>query len=171
MARGGHLVGGGYVRSSSGADSVEVTHPGVARSDADRIVPTPEGLRHLRGARGIGRVDDDDTDIERPALEGSPFEDFHDRPDGVVVAQIMVEPEFIEPMAAVMVEKLDASRTCASHLGWPAVDERAEIVNEDDRRLAVSHRTMMPGLPLRLDRISGSAVRLGPPTVTLASSR
>jgi hypothetical protein len=116
-------------------------------------------------------VDDDDTDIEGPALEGSPFKDFHDRPDGVIAAEIMVEPKLIEPVAAVTVEEFDPSRACASHLGWPAVNERAEIVNEDDRRLAVSHRTMMPGLPLRLDRISGSAVRLGPPTVTLASSR
>jgi hypothetical protein len=75
----------GYVRSSSGADFTEVAHRGVTRSDADRIVPTSEDLRHLRGARRVGRVDDDDTDVERPALEGSPFKDFHDRPDGVIV--------------------------------------------------------------------------------------
>jgi hypothetical protein len=102
-------------------------------------------------------VDDDGTDIERPALEGSPFKDFHDRPNGVIAAEIVVEPKLIEPMAAVTVEELDASRACAGHLGWPAVDERAEIVDEDDRRLAVGHRTMMPGLPRRLDPMSGSA--------------
>ncbi len=98
----------GYVRSSSGADFADVNHGGITRSDADRIVPAPEGLRHLRGARGIGRVNDDDTDIEGPALEGRPFKNFHDRPDGVIVAQIMVEPEFIEPVAPVTVEKLDS---------------------------------------------------------------
>jgi hypothetical protein len=102
-------------------------------------------------------VDDDGTDIERPALEGSPFKDFHDRPNGVIAAEIVVEPKLIEPVAAVTVEELDASRACAGHLGWPAVDERAEIVDEDDRRLAVSHRTMMPGLSQRLDPMSGSA--------------
>ncbi|MBB4760952.1 hypothetical protein BJ971_001508 [Actinoplanes digitatis] len=37
-------------------------------------------------------MDDDDTDIERPALEGSPFQDFHDRPNGVIAAEVMVEP-------------------------------------------------------------------------------
>jgi hypothetical protein len=63
----------------------------------------------------------------------------------------MVEPEFIEPVTAVTVEKLDAGRACASHLGRSAVDERAKIVDEDDRRLVVVHRTMMPGLLQHLD--------------------
>lgn len=57
-------------------------------------------------------MNDDDTDVERPALEGSAFKDFHDWPDGVIVAQIMIEPEFIKPVAPVApvaVEKLDSS--------------------------------------------------------------
>ena len=54
-------------------------------------------------------MNDEHTDIEGPAFEGSPFEDFHDWPDGVIVAQIVVEPEFIDPLAPVTVEKLDPS--------------------------------------------------------------
>ncbi|RAK36735.1 hypothetical protein B0I29_108325 [Actinoplanes lutulentus] len=54
-------------------------------------------------------MNDDDTDVEGLALEGSLFKDFHDRPDGVIVAQIMVEPELIDPAAPVTVEKLDSS--------------------------------------------------------------
>jgi hypothetical protein len=99
-------------------------------------------------------VDDDDTDVEGPAFERGPFQDFHDRPDGVVAAQIMVEPEFIDPAAAVPAEKPDPGRTGASHLSRPAVNKGTEIVDEDDRRLMVSHRPMMPALPRYLDRIS-----------------
>ncbi|GGQ73445.1 hypothetical protein GCM10010166_49370 [Couchioplanes caeruleus subsp. azureus] len=54
-------------------------------------------------------MNDDHTDIERPALEGSAFKDFHDRPNGVIVAQIMIEPEFIETVAPVTVEQLHSS--------------------------------------------------------------
>jgi hypothetical protein len=50
---------------------------------------------------------DDDTDVEGSVPEGGSFEDFHDRPDGVIVAKVVVEPEFIEPVGAVTVEQLD----------------------------------------------------------------
>ncbi|GAA0221957.1 hypothetical protein GCM10009539_03920 [Cryptosporangium japonicum] len=53
-------------------------------------------------------MNDDDTDIEWSTLEGGPFQDLYNRPDGVIAAQVMVEPELIKPVAAVPFEKLDS---------------------------------------------------------------
>jgi len=70
-------------------------------------------------------VNDDDTDVEGSILEGGPFQDLYDRPDGVVAAQIVVEPELIEPVARCRSRSsTPAELVRATSAGRPSTNER-----------------------------------------------
>lgn len=96
----------------------------------DVLAPVPRDLDDLCGAGRVGGVDVDDADVERAALERCSFQQLHDRPDRVVPAQVMVQPQLVQSLASVPVEELDPGRAGTGHFRLAAVHERPKIVNQ-----------------------------------------
>lgn len=88
-------------------------------------------------------MDLDDADVEGPFCEGGLFQDLDDWPDRVVSAQVVVQPQLVQPPAPVPVEKCDSSSARPGHLGAAAIHERAEIIDQNDGT-AGNHAKMMP---------------------------
>jgi hypothetical protein len=64
----------------------------------------PENLGDLRGTGRVGGVDVDDSDVERAIVEGGPFLYLHNRPDRVISTQVVVQPEFVDPLITASLE-------------------------------------------------------------------
>jgi hypothetical protein len=78
-------------------------------------------------------MDEDHADVEGPAVESRLFQERHDRHDAVVPAQVVVEPEFVDPVVSMLFEKQDALMAGAGDLRGPR--QSAQVVNaENDRR-------------------------------------
>jgi len=125
----------------------------------DAVAPVPQNLSDLHGTGGVGGVDVDDADVERAILEGGPFQHLHNRPDRVVLAEVMVQPQLVEPSTSVPIEEVDASRARPGYLRPAAIYEGTEIVNQNDAGLAGIHLRIMHGLAVirRLEFDPGSA--------------
>lgn len=109
-----------------------VRHRG-RRCPPDLVVPAGECPDDAFGADGVGAVNEDRSDAERPSAEGGFFHEGHHRHDAVVAAEVVVEPEFVDEAVAVLLQEMD---TFAAGPGDPGGSgERPEVVNaEDDRR-------------------------------------
>ena len=68
-------------------------------------------------------MDDDHTDVEGAVVEGGLFQDLYHRPDGVVAAQVVVQPQLVQPTIPVAGKKLDSGSACTGHLRAAAIDE------------------------------------------------
>nr|WP_157436431.1 hypothetical protein [Actinospica robiniae] len=72
-------------------------------------------------------------DLERSSAEGGFFQKSHHGHDGVVTTEIVIEPEFVDELVAVLLQELDAVAAGAGDPGGSG--ERSEIVYaEDDGR-------------------------------------
>ena len=47
-------------------------------------------------------MDVEDRNVEEAIIGGGPLQDLYDRPDGVVLAPVMVEPQLIEPFTTAL---------------------------------------------------------------------
>jgi hypothetical protein len=83
----------------------------------------------------------------RAVLEGSPFQHLHYRPDRVILAQVMVQPQFVEAQISILTEQLDAGRARTGYLSVAAVDEGPEVVNQHDSGFGAIHPMMVPVTP------------------------
>jgi hypothetical protein len=98
----------------------------------DSIVPTLQDSDYgLRAAR-IGAMDKDHPDLKGPAVESRLFQQGHDRHDGVVPAQVVVEPEFVDLVVPMLFEKQDALMAGTGDLRGPR--QSTQIVNAKDDR-------------------------------------
>jgi hypothetical protein len=70
-------------------------------------------------------VDVDDADVERSVLEGGPFQHFDHRPDRVVLAQVVVQPQLVQSFIAIPMEQVDAGALVrATSARRPSTKER-----------------------------------------------
>src|SRR5687768_2672785 len=63
-------------------------------------------------------------------LERGSFQILDDRPDGVILAEVVVEPQPIEPSVSVPIKQVDASRVGVGYLRAAAIGEGTETVNQ-----------------------------------------
>jgi hypothetical protein len=74
----------------------------------------------------------DRLDVERPLLERGPFQYLDHRPDRVVTAEVVIQPELVQPLVPQAVQQFNSGGARPCHERVPPVDERAEIVDEHD---------------------------------------
>ncbi|NEA21051.1 hypothetical protein G3I70_00850 [Actinomadura bangladeshensis] len=78
-------------------------------------------------------MDEDHADLEGPPAEGRLLQQRHDGHDAVVTAQIMVEPELVDPDAPVLFEKQNALPAAPGNTRGPR--QCPQIIDtKDDRR-------------------------------------
>ncbi|QHA05719.1 hypothetical protein GQF42_22710 [Streptomyces broussonetiae] len=75
-------------------------------------------------------MNEDRSYAEGPATEGGLFHEGHYGHDGVVAAEIVVEPEFVDEAVAVFLQELDAFAAGAGDPRGPG--ERPKVVNAED---------------------------------------
>lgn len=56
--------------------------------------------------------------------KGRPFQDLHDRPDRVIPAEVMVQPQLVQAPVSVPTKELNSGVAGAGHLGGAAIHER-----------------------------------------------
>jgi hypothetical protein len=68
-------------------------------------------------------MDVDEADVERPTVEGSSLENFHDWPDRVVRAEVMIQAKLVQALAPIAFEESHPSAACPCHLCAAAVNQ------------------------------------------------
>lgn len=89
-------------------------------------------------------MDVDDADVEGALLESGPFQDLHDRPDRVVAAQVVIQPQLVHVPVPVLMKEFDSGSARTGHLRAAAIDKRTKVIDQNDRSAGI-HAMMMPG--------------------------
>jgi hypothetical protein len=79
-------------------------------------------------------VNEDCSDLEGPSVEGGFFQEGHHGHDGVLAAEIVVEPKFVNEAFAVFLQELDAFSAGAGNPRSPGEWTEVVYAKDDGRR-------------------------------------
>ena len=96
-------------------------------------------------------MNEDGSDLEGPSVEGGFFHEGDHRHDGVLAAEIVVEPEFVNEAVAVFLQELDAFSAGAGNPRSPGEWTEVVYAKDDERRFdyVFSHLIIITVKPAR----------------------